>query len=258
MNCTHCGKKLYPEAPYCPHCGGVNVQRVQLEDNVRAFDASYDATEQEVRAAVKRKNRFIAELTILLFLVLAFVGSLVLHAYLVNNLAYDMRRDRMRRELDTILATENAYLDEQDYFGLNAYFLAGNPTHEINNLAPEMRRVNTAVSYYCESMLSIMAYAEELAAEKPYQDSRVSRARSVRSYMESFYNAVYGEPPTDTQVREDAVDQMRMNLEAALVAVFGMPAEEAASLSGATAGARGVLLETYVQPPEITEEGIKP
>ncbi len=249
MNCTHCGKKLYPEAPFCPHCGKPNENRIRLENDVNAFSRDYDRTTDDVRRAVTRKNRFIGKIVAIVFLVLLLVLSFLFLQEGASTLAYSLRRQEMEQQIDGLLVTENAYLDAQDYFGLRAWFDAGYSEYDIAGAAPGYTRVGYVVRSYCNCMGYLMEYRSQLVTSDYYYDSVVSRARSVRDSVAEFYRCLDRDYSDTPQERTDAVEQMRSNIEAALVAYFAVPPEEAASLQTLSDGARGMLLEQYVQAP---------
>ncbi|MCR5675055.1 MAG: zinc ribbon domain-containing protein [Lachnospiraceae bacterium] len=259
MNCTHCGKKLYPEAPFCPHCGKPNEQRVSLENNVRAFDQSYDRTMGEVKTAVRRKNRVFGKIAAIIFLICVFAATVFMKENYVSSIAYDLRQKETKENLDTYLAEINGLLDAQDYFGVYAWLTHYDYLYTLSGSAEEYRPVIAAVRNYCDTVTRFMNYAHELENEKFYHDTLASRAKSIRGSMSYYYKEVADDlKKTANPARTDAIDQMSRNLEALAVAYFDMPPAEAASLSTLTEGAREVLLEQVIQAPEEPEEPEEP
>ena len=250
MNCTHCGKKLYPEAPFCPHCGKPNEHRIELEQQVNAFDRTYEQTTSEVRSAVRRKNRFIGKIVVIAFLTLLLVAVILFGDGYASEIAYRQRDAQAQSQIGPTLEAVNAYLDEQDYFGAYAWCSRYSSFSSIGSFAPEYDLVIDNVRNYCETMIYFLKYHEALQSEAPYAENTASRIRMIRENLIYYYqdqNRSYRPAESD---RTDAVEQMNRNLEMLLTAYFAVPAEEAASLSGLSEGAREVLLEKYLTPTE--------
>lgn len=250
MNCTHCGKKLYPEAPFCPHCGKPNEHRIELEQQVHDFDRAYAQTTNDVRTAVRRKNRFIGKIAAIVFLALLLVFSVCFGDDIASDLAYRQRTEEVNLQLDASIEEINTYLDAQDYYGLNAWLNRSTMTNWLGSAAPEYDLVLDNVRNYCEAMSSFMTYHETLRSEDSDPEQIRSRAKRVRDNLIYYYQDQGRGYRSDNPSRTDAVLQMNRNLEAMAVAYFEVPAGDAAGLSGMTEGAREVLLENYLTPTE--------
>ena len=250
MNCTHCGKKLYPEAPFCPHCGKPNEHRTRLEQQVNAFDRAYEQTTNEVRTAVRRKNRFIGKIVAIAFLTLLLAVTIILGDSFVSELTYRKRTEEVTKELDATLAEINGYLDAQDYYGLYAWCDRFSGISVLTAAAPEYDLVLDNVRDYCETMSAFMDYHELRRTEGSSPDMLQSKAKRIRDELIYYYRGQKQSYRPDDSARTDAVEQMNRNLEALLTAYFAVPPEETATLSSLSEGAREVLLENYLTPPE--------
>ena len=248
MKCPHCGGEVTLEQRFCPYCGKPNEQARRHVEDMKRFQASYEATEAELR---QKTTRFTG--TMVRIVVLAVLVVMIIVTFLIGSNYYSIKYDRQQAEANKKFAEYSqlmdTYLADRNYLELAEF-----------TDAKHIRAYDTAYEGYGELLWAASSYAQayrylmDIVACDRLSGSHVEYLSST---LVSFYR--YGDDhywEDKEKGRYEQYLEMQAELEDLLGYYLGLTDDQVAGLHKLSESRLGVLIEDQARLyyPEAFEE----
>ena len=238
MKCENCGGNLTLEDVVCPHCEAVNQHAIQHIRDMKRYQKDYEGTKEEVYEVTKRYVGVATRIIIItvLIVLIALCGWMSGECYSIKHKYMEAKSERKAEEYKEVI---EEYLEAGEFYAL-AFF---NEVNFVDFGAPvyqDYKPVASAVSNYRFFYTDLMRYihTDDQNSLETYP-SRIESDLSqfYKLFDEENYVNIYDSP------HKDYIIQMKEQMEALMVAYFGMTKEEAEGIWEMSKAERMTLLE---------------
>lgn len=248
MKCPHCGGEVTLEQRFCPYCGKPNEQARRHAEDMERFQASYKATEDELR---QKTTRFTG--TMVRIVVLAVLIVMIIVSFLFSSNYYSFQYDRQRadaeKHFDEYSKLMDSYLEDRNYMEF-AEFTDAKQIRSYDSAYEEYGGLIWGASTYTE----VYRYLMDIVAGDRLAGDHV---KYLNEAISSFYR--YGEDNYWEDAPKERHEQfltMQAELEDMLGYYLGLTDDQVAGLEKLSDSRRGVLIEDQAKAyyPEAFEE----
>lgn len=239
MKCHSCGYGLHIEDEKCPHCGMENPYYKKHRADMGRYEKDYSEVKQHVYKKTGFFTGMTVKITIIAVLVALEMGALVFHHY-----SWDVRRainkSDAKRNMD-IYTEELDRLEQEGDFKRFAIF------YELKNLGSvdeyeeywKVYRMSSAYQYVYDDFVRLLC-------DDDYMD-KDERIQNLCDNLEYMYEVAerneYDEEEWYSEAHVQAMERMKEDVKAMLVAYGGLSKEEADNFENLSNARKQLALE---------------